>query len=108
MEISQGIYGTYRNDLICLRYQRDNDGIETNSVIVLEGVSNQTGGVDPEYYSSNINAGGAVTYDFLLYRVKLTGVDITLENLFTIQKSLAETVFDEVINKLSVWEGGSF
>lgn len=108
LEISQGIYGTYRNDLICLRYQRDNDGIETNSVIVLEGVSNQTGGVDPEYYSSNINAGGAVTYDFLLYRVKLTGVDITLENLFTIQKSLAETVFDEVINKLSVWEGGSF
>lgn len=108
VEITQGIYGTYRNDLVCLRFQRDDDGNETCNIVVIEGTLHQTGGVDPEYYTDNINVIGAATYDFPLYRVKVTGVDITMEPLFTIQKSLADSVFDSVINKLSIWEGGSY
>jgi hypothetical protein len=108
LSISPGIYGVYRNDLICARFRRYSDGTEDNSLVVVEGVQNQTGGVDPECYTDNINVMGAVTYDFPLYRVKVTGVDVTLEQLFKVQKSLTETIAESVIDSLNRWEGGSY
>jgi len=122
MHITSGIYGTYRNDLICARFQRDADGYETHSLVVVEGTEYQTGGVDPDHYSTNINIMGAVTHDFPLYRVKIAGVNVSLEPLFTVKESLAESIVDSVIaqedlaksladtviEQLSRWEGGSY
>jgi len=104
LSISPGIYGVYRNDLICARFRRYSDGTEDHSLVVIEGAQNQTGGVDPEYYTDNINVMGAVTYDFPLYRVKVAGVDVSLEQLFEVRATLV----DAVIAQLSRWEGGSY
>lgn len=102
--ISPGIYGTYRNDLICLRYHRDIDGKESTSLVVLEGEAKQTGAEDPVRNTDNINVIGNVTCDLPLYRVKVIGVDITIEKIIPVYESLV----DAVIAQLSVWEGGSY
>lgn len=102
--ITSGLYGTYRNDLICARFERDAEGNETHSIAVIEGTQNQIGGVDPAYNQGDINTLGAAVYDVPLYRVVLTGVDVALEPLFTVQKNLV----DAVIAQLSRWEGGSY
>lgn len=106
--VTEGIYGTYRNDLICARYERDENGVENNRIVLIEGTANQTGGVDPGYMTDNINVMGAVVHDVPLYRVSVTNVDITLQKLFTENSSLASLVAAEVINQLSTWEGGSY
>ena len=105
---SDGIYGTYRNDLICARYERDEDGIENNRIIIIEGETNQTGGIDPAYMNDDVNVIGAAIHDVPLYRVRVTNTDFTLEKLFTEQSSLASLVAEEVVSMLSRWEGGSY
>lgn len=104
LRITPGLYGTYRNDLICARYERDAEGNETCGLVVIEGAQNQTGGVDPSYIQGAINTMGAVVYDVPLYRVSLTGANITLVKLFTVYANLT----DAVIAQLSTWEGGSY
>lgn len=111
LNISSGMYGTYRNDLICARYYRNADATETNSLVVIEGTANQVGGIDPNVHQGDINVIGEVTYDFPLYRVKMTGVDMTLEPLFEVQKSLIEQMEDiaqTAINNIPEWKGGSY
>jgi len=108
VEVTSGIYGTYRNDLICARYERDAEGKEYNRIIIIEGQQNQIGGIDPAYRNDDVNVLGAAVHDVPLYRVKVTNVDITLEKLFEVKDSLASLVAQDVINMLSTWEGGSY
>lgn len=108
VDITPGLYGTYRNDLICARYERDADGKESNHIVIIEGQTNQSGGIDPTYAADNINISGAVVHDIPLYRVRVTNVDITLEKLFTVNDSLASLVAQDVVNMLDRWEGGSY
>lgn len=88
--IDDGAVGIFRNDLICARCVRDSEGVEANSIILLKGSQELTEGVDPEYTTGNLNAGGAVTHDTPLYRVRLSGLDVTLEPLLAVQDPLAE------------------
>ena len=104
VNVSSGLYGTYRNDLICIRYERDENGSENKQLVVIEGQANQTVGFDPKYESNDINVPGTVVCDYPLYRVKLTGVDITLEKMYEVQTNLV----DSVISQLNKWEGGSY
>lgn len=110
--VTAGTYGTYRNDLICLRFVRDEEGTESKSIVRLEGVISQSGGVDPAYQQGDMNTLTAVTRDFPLYRIRVDNVTAILEPLFTPNNSVADIIVDDaadrVIEKLSVWEGGSY
>lgn len=112
VSFTAGTYGTYRNDLICLRFTRDEEGTESASIVRIEGAISQTGGVDPAYQQGNMNVLTAVTRDFPLYRIRVDNVTATLEPLFTPNNSIADIIVDDaadrVIEKLSVWEGGSY
>lgn len=108
VNVTSGIYGTYRNDLICARYERDEDGKENNRIVIIEGQTNQTGGTDPVYVNDDVNTPGAVVHDVPLYRVRVTNVDVTLEKLFTVNESLASLVAQDVVDMLAKWEGGSY
>lgn len=92
VDIKSGVYGTYRNDLICIRYERNADGYESNRIVLIEGTANQTVGVDPAYRSDDINKLGAVIHDMPLYRVKVINTDIAVEKLFAVQKPFAKTL----------------
>lgn len=110
--VTAGTYGTYRNDLICLRFARDEEGTESASIVRIEGVTSQSGGVDPTYQQGDMNTLEAVTRDFPLYRIRVDNVTATLEQLFTANNSFTDIIVDDaadsVIKKLSVWEGGSY
>lgn len=118
--VAAGTYGTFRNDLVCLRFQRDANNVESVSLVYLQGTTNQSGGVDPSYRLDNINVAAAVTRDFPLYRIKVVDTTATAEALFTpfdniadkitesAADAAAEKAADMVIEKLSVWEGGKY
>lgn len=118
--VTAGTYGTFRNDLVCLRFQRAANNVESISIVYLQGTTNQSGGVDPSYRRDNVNVAAAVTRDFPLYRIKVVDTTATAEALFTpfdniadkitesATENAAEKAADMVIDKLSVWEGGSF
>lgn len=108
VDITPGLYGTYRNDLICARYTRDAEGNERTQIVIIEGQTNQNGGIDPAYVTDNINVSGAVMRDIPLYRVRVTNTDIALEKLFTVNDSLTSLIAQDVVNMLDRWEGGSF
>ena len=102
IDVESGTTGTYRNDLICARFVRDEDGNEAGSVVLLKGSRERVGGVDPAYNVGDINAGGAVTHDTPLYRVCLNGLSATLEPMLTVQKN-ANRVSSVVTLSASSW-----
>ena len=85
MAIANGTTGSNRNDLIVVRYTKNQStGIESAELMVLQGASTTGVAVDPSYNATSILSGGAV-YDMRLYRVRLSGLNIeAVEPLFTV------------------------
>ncbi len=80
--IENGTQAMKRNDLIVVRYTKNPEtSVESAQILVIKGTPGATA-VDPGYVTGDI-LNGAVTDDFLLYRVKLNGLNITeVETLF--------------------------
>lgn len=75
--IDTGTADKYRNDIIALRYQKDTStGVESISLVAIKGTESDTAAADPSYTEGSILAGDNVV-DIPLYRVKLTGLNIT-------------------------------
>lgn len=94
LAIENGAQGYLRNDLIVVRYTRDNEtGIEECSLVVLKGTPAESNPSDPEYIIGNINAEGDMQHDFPLYRVPLSGLNVgELKAMFEPQKSIFDSV----------------
>lgn len=94
LTIENGSQGYLRNDLIVVRYTRDNEsGIEECSLVVLKGTQAESNPSDPEYTTGSINATGALQHDFPLYRVPLSGLNVgELVALFKPQKSIFDAM----------------
>lgn len=110
LEIANGLQGMKRNDLIVARYEKDaNTGIETASLVVIQGTSTDETASDPEYNDNDI-AEGTLISDMPLYRITLDGLAVgEPEPLFTVAKSMEElkncisvleNTTDELNNKL--------
>lgn len=82
--------GTYRNDLIVLRVMRDANGYDTVTPRHFAGESSITaaGAKDPVYMGDDINAevsdNGTLARDLPLYRVRVNGTEMTVEQLFSV------------------------
>lgn len=87
MPASEGIY---RNDLIVLRVMRDANGYDTVTPRHFAGESSITaaGAKDPVYMGDDINAevsdNGTLARDLPLYRVRVNGTEMTVEQLFSV------------------------
>lgn len=83
--IDNGLVGTVRNDLIVMRYEKDETStVESANITVIKGTNGDTA-VDPTYQTGNILDGGDLIDDFPLYRVKIEGVTIkAVEPLFEV------------------------
>lgn len=96
--IANGSQSMNRNDIIVRRYKRDESSeIETTEYAVIKGTPSSGTAVDPEVTIGDIRS-GATLHEMTLYRVKLTGLNITavepmfniLKNMASLQKELAE------------------
>lgn len=75
--IDTGTADQYRNDLIVARYEKNTStGVESISLVAIRGTESDTAATDPAYTQGSIIAGDNVV-DVPLYRVKLTGLNIT-------------------------------
>lgn len=86
MTIDNGLQGVKRTDLIVIHYEKNAEtGIETATMKVIKGASGNEY-ADPEHVAGNI-LNGDLNDDFLLYRVKIDGLNIdSVEPLFKIKK----------------------
>ena len=97
VNIPDGLSGMNRNDLIVLRYTKNvSSGVESVSIVVLQGTPVQGVAVDPTYTVGDILS-SAKSHDMPLYRVKLSGLTI----------SSVEPMFNTVA-PLNVLQGGFY
>lgn len=90
LTIQSGGQGVSRNDLVCIRYTRNaSTGVESARLVVIKGTA--TGGTpsDPSYNSGSIIE-GAVTVDWPLWRIPVSGISVGApERLFSIVPSIS-------------------
>lgn len=90
LSIMPAAEGTYRNDLIVLRVIRDANGYDTVTPRHFTGEISITaaGAKDPMYTEDDINAevsdNTALSRDLPLYRVRVKGTEMTVEQLFCV------------------------
>lgn len=77
LAISNGSQGMYRTDLIVARYAKNSGtGVESMSLVVIEGTPAASSPATPSYTSGAI-ADGDTTVDFPIYQVNIDGISIT-------------------------------
>ena len=90
--------GTYRNDLIVLRVIRDANGYDTVTPRHFTGEISITaaGAKDPVYMVDDINAevsdNTTLARDLPLYRVRVNGTEMTVEQLFSVGNAMDITL----------------
>ena len=84
LSIESGTAGYLRNDLVCIRYTKnDNTGVEETNLVILRGNPVAASPADPAHTAGDI-LNGALTAEFPLYRLCLNGV--TLETIEPLNK----------------------
>ena len=88
--IANGTQGMNRNDIIVRRYKKNESSeIESTEYAVIKGTPNAGTAVDPKVTTGDIRS-GATLHEMALYRVKITGLNITaVEPMFNILKNMA-------------------
>ena len=103
--IANGTQGMNRNDIIVRRYKKNESSeIESTEYAVIKGTPNAGTAVDPEVTTGDIRS-GATLHEMALYRVKLTGLNITaVEPMFNILKNMAtlQKEFTELNSKMVI------
>ena len=101
--IANGTQGMNRNDIIVRRYKKDESSeIESTEYAVIKGTPHAGTAVDPEVTTGDIRS-GATLHEMALYRVKITGLNITaVEPMFNILKNMAslQKEFAELNSKM--------
>lgn len=95
VEIDTGALGVNRHDLIVARYELDGDtGYESITLQVIKGTESSGEASDPTYNTGDIRTGSTIV-DFPLYRVVITGINITsVIALFTLTPSKQQVQSD--------------
>lgn len=101
--IENGVTGMNRNDIIVMRYIRnDSTSIESGVMEVISGESVSGTPTDPAITSGNILDGKELVDDFPLYRVKVRGLTIEgLDTLFTVWNKDLETYSGDMTSVLA-------
>lgn len=104
--ITNGSQGQKRNDIICCRYTKVGDSIESANLVVVKGTPTTGTPVDPTLNTTPISQ-GATTYDMALYRVPLDGITIgEPEPMFNILQPMS-SVWDSLTQMPDI-ESGMF
>lgn len=99
--IENGTQEMNRNDLICIRYEKNGTtSIESASIVVKKGTETSGTPEDPEYVTGEITDGNDLVNEMPLYRVQLQGLNITnVEALFELKRPTAPQGWDLLYKK---------
>lgn len=100
--IETGTQAMKRNDLICLRYEKDTDtGIESAALKVVRGTETSGTPSDPSYAAGSIEDGDTVV-EIPIYRVYINGMTVTtITPLFTLIKN-----YQQIQQQINTVENG--
>lgn len=100
--VDNGLPGTYRNDLICIRYERNiQTQLESASIVVKKGEASETKAVDPAYSVGDVLDLEVHLDEFPLYRVALDGITPKLEPMFAVEDVMSNiSLYEEIINHI--------
>ena len=105
--IPAGAAGTYRNDLVCLRLERNSTGELSFGIIHLQGTTSQNSASDPSYRQDNINASNSTVRDLPLYRIRINGTTATSEQLFGLFGGMTTKTTEAVSLPVSGWNNNT-
>ena len=96
VSVDNGLPGTYRNDLICIRYERNiQTQLESAGIVVKKGEASETKAVDPAYSVGDVLDLEVHLDEFPLYRVALDGITPKLEPMFSVEDVMSNIVIYE-------------
>lgn len=100
--VDNGLPGTYRNDLICIRYERNiQTQLESAGIVVKKGEASETKAVDPAYSVGDVLDLEVHLDEFPLYRVALDGITPKLEPMFTVEDVMSNiSLYEEIISHI--------
>lgn len=100
--VDNGLPGTYRHDLVCIRYERNiQTQLESASIVVKKGEASETKAVDPAYSEGDVLDLEVHLDEFPLYRVALDGITPKLEPLFTVEDVISNiALYEEIIGHI--------
>lgn len=104
IDLQGGAVGEKRHDLVCARYDADEEGIESVSVEYIVGTPDASTPADPETNEGSI-LGGDSPVDFKLYRLVWDGLNCTPVKLFSERESMASLTEDNGQNALVGGDG---
>lgn len=98
--IDNGLPGTYRNDLVCIRYERNiQTQLESAGIVVKKGEASETKAVDPAYSVGDVLDLEVHLDEFPLYRVAFDGITPKLEPMFAVEDVMSNIVIYEELKE---------
>lgn len=98
--VDNGLPGTYRNDLVCIRYERNiQTQLESAGIVVKKGETSETKAVDPAYSVGDVLDLEVHLDEFPLYRVALDGITPKLEPMFAVEDVMSNIVIYEELKE---------
>ena len=73
--VGSGQSGYNRNDLVCVRYEKDGSGIETANLVVVKGTPTAGEAADPPFAHGSIVDGDSLA-EFPLWRLPIEGLNV--------------------------------
>lgn len=100
--VDNGLPGTYRNDLVCIRYERNiQTQLESAGIVVKKGEASETKAVDPAYSVGDVLDLEVHLDEFPLYRVALDGITPKLEPMFAVEDVMSNiSLYEEIISHI--------
>lgn len=75
LSLAGGISGYNRNDLIVAQYSKDDSGIDSMSLVVMQGAYTEADAEDPSYVTGDVRNGEASLSQFPLWRIPIIGLE---------------------------------
>lgn len=98
--VDNGLPGTYRNDLVCIRYERNiQTQLESAGIVVKKGEASETKAVDPAYSVGDVLDLEVHLDEFPLYRVAWDGITPKLEPMFAVEDVMSNIVIYEELKE---------
>lgn len=98
--VDNGLPGTYRNDLVCIRYERNiQTQLESAGIVVKKGEASETKAVDPAYSVGDVLDLEVHLDEFPLYRVAFDGITPKLEPMFAVEDVMSNIVIYEELKE---------
>lgn len=102
--IESGVSGQNRNDLVCLKYTRNNQNIETAAIAVLKGTPNTGTAADPTIPSGSIHSASGTAW-IPIARIPISGITPGTPVMLIKQLPPMSKLLDSVTLDRKIWSG---